>query len=103
MACSQVKSMIFRIYEYKRNNKFSAPKYYDTGKEFSITEQEIVPKFGLTFEEAIKRPYTLAYIMLPKIYEFSTRLEWPMVWTVPNKEGYIGYDDNPIWHIKRVL
>jgi hypothetical protein len=98
--------MTFRVSEYlpHKNNSYDRAgfneKYIDTGKEFTISIEEaraVAKEFG---GYGLIDEYTIATIMLKKVYGFSQRV-WG--WTVNWSQKFVEGNINGIWHIKRVL
>lgn len=126
MACTNPKEMRFRVFEYESgplnetvpgdNNRISNmnAKYFDTGKEFTIVEDDDLKKFNARWFDDPRRPfniYSIPFIMLKKVYGFDGNFAegWSLCWsrlpggTENYTEGYIGSVHNKVWHIKRVL
>lgn len=124
MACTNAKSMRFRVYEcrypgYARTSDapphlYHDPQFhFDTGKEFTITVGEDTPTiseelsayYGSTHKDHGITDETITLVMFKKIYGFTGSRFGPgfriTSWTDGKK--FMNGTIYGIWYIKRVL
>lgn len=103
--------MTFQIFEYSlpqigtTNRNDSSAQYFDTGKTFTITEDD-VRIVSMEYYKALRQldDCLLIAVMLKKIFHFEKWLYgWELVWNTKYIDGYTISSECKCFHFKRVM